>query len=272
MKKKNDTTNFSDLTPQDEPQATGENSSWKPHMKVKSTKDQAVDWQRELLAKMYPTKQSAEEAPASQVETEAQVPLRAEETHYALEVVDPRGQNETVRNAYSDAYSDTTPEEIETGGEAYSRLAKPKTRDEKEGSAGGSRRTYRRMPGAGEAQTGTAEGSRVRKLGQEYASGDGDDSRLTSEFDREQAPVEDEKPKVLDALDRLFGDEVPQMTEEEVERMAAEQAIAARKAAQHAQEEAARAHADAEALSFGGGDEDVRLGKEGGHVEGVHPA
>ena len=247
MKKKNDEMNFSDLTPQDEPQMNSENSSWKPHMKVKSSKDQAVDWQRELLAKMYPTKQSAEEEPPSQVESEAQAPLRTEDNSYALEVVDRRGQDEPVRNAYSDAYSDTTPEEIETGGEAYTRLAKPKTGDEK--AAGGSRRTYRKMPGAEEARANTSDGPRIRKLGQDYASGDENEARLTSETVREQAPVEDEKPKVLDALDRLFGDEVPQMSEEEMERIAAEQAIAARKAAQHAQEEAARAQAEAEAAA-----------------------
>lgn len=107
MKKKNDTTNFSDFTPQDEPQVNSENSSWNPHMKVKSSKDQAVDWQRELLAKMYPTKQSNEEAPPSQVESETQAPLRTEEPDYALEIIDRRaGQDEPVRNAYSDAYSE----------------------------------------------------------------------------------------------------------------------------------------------------------------------
>ena len=248
MKKKNDTTNFSDLTPQDEPQVNSENSSWKPHMKVKSSKDQAVDWQRELLAKMYPTKQSAEEAPPSEVESEAQAPLRTEENPYALEVVDPRsGQEQPVRNAYSDAYSDTTPEDIETGGEAYSRLAKPKTREEKE--MGSPRRVYRKMPGSGEANVGSGDGPRMRKLGQDYASGDDEGSRLVSEKINEKAPAEDEKPKVLDALDRLFGDEIPQMSDEEMERIAAEQAIAARKAAQRAQEEAERAEAEAQAAA-----------------------
>ena len=240
MKKKNDTTNFSDLTPQDE-QINTENSSWKPHMKVKSSKDQAVDWQRELLAKMYPTKQSAEEASPSQVESEVQAPLRTEENPYALEIAGRRpAQDEPVRNAYSNAYTDTTPEDIETGGEAYSRLAKPKT--EKEAVVGGAKRSYRKMAGA-------SDGPKMRKLGQDYSSGDGDDARLDTESMREQAPVADEKPKVLDALDRLFGDEVPQMSEEEMERIAAEQAIAARKAAQHAQEEAARAQAEAEAAA-----------------------
>ena len=248
MKKKNDTTNFSDLTPQDEPQVNSENSSWKPHMKVKSSKDQAVDWQRELLAKMYPTKQSAEEAPQSDTDSEAQVPLRAEDNTYALEVVDARtAQDQPVRNAYSDAYSDTTPEDIETGGEAYSRLAKPKTREEKE--MGSPRRVYRKMPGSGEANVGSGEGPRMRKLGAEYTSGDEDESRLVSEKRPETAPAADEKPKVLDALDRLFGDEVPQMSEEEMERLAAEQAIAARKAAQRAQEEAERAEAEAQAAA-----------------------
>ncbi len=242
MKKKNDTTNFSDLTPQDE-QINTENSSWKPHMKVKSSKDQAVDWQRELLAKMYPTKKTAEEAQPSQVESEVQAPLRTEENPYALELAGRRpAQDETVRSAYSNAYTDTTPEDIETGGAAYSRLAKPKSREEKEAAMGGAKHVYRKMAGSG-------EGPKMRKLGQDYTSGDGDDSRLDSESFRSQSSAEDQKPKVLDALDRLFGDEVPQMSEEEMERIAAEQAIAARKAAQRAQEEAARAQAEAEAAA-----------------------
>ena len=105
MKKKNDTTNFSDLTPQDEPQVNSENSSWKPHMKVKSSKDQAVDWQRELLAKMYPTKKAAEEPqpePAEpEVQSQSQSPLRTEENQYALELAGRRpAQDEPVRSAY----------------------------------------------------------------------------------------------------------------------------------------------------------------------------